>query len=201
MAGDHTSPLTSGSSSRSTSKTMAEKTLKGCGNLIRVLPSGTVFLYQFLNPLLTNKGDCHASINRWLTGVLLFCCGLSCGFSSFTDSYTGSDGKLYYGLATLKGLWSFNDPNADAVDLSKYKLRIGDFVHAFFALVVFAAVSLLDDDTVTCFYSSFGVNQKVAVMVAPPVLGAVASSVFMTFPCTRHGIGYPASETTSDSSE
>ncbi|KAJ8509693.1 hypothetical protein OPV22_000127 [Ensete ventricosum] len=195
--GDQTESLTS--SSKAT-KTMADKTLKGFGNLIRVLPSGTVFIYQFLNPLLTNKGDCHVA-NKYLTAALLCFCGFFCCFSSFTDSYTGSDRKLHYGVATKDGLWAFSDESSGSVDLSKYKLRFGDFVHAFFALVVFAAISLLDSNSVSCFYPSFGSQQKVVLMVLPPVLGAIASSVFMVFPNTRHGIGYPPSETTSDSSE
>ncbi|RWW30426.1 hypothetical protein GW17_00004996 [Ensete ventricosum] len=195
--GDQTESLTS--SSKAT-KTMADKTLKGFGNLIRVLPSGTVFIYQFLNPLLTNKGDCHVA-NKYLTAALLCFCGFFCCFSSFTDSYTGSDRKLHYGVATKDGLWAVSDESSGSVDLSKYKLRFGDFVHAFFALVVFAAISLLDSNSVSCFYPSFGSQQKVVLMVLPPVLGAIASSVFMVFPNTRHGIGYPPSETTSDSSE
>uniref|UniRef100_A0A9I9CUG4 Uncharacterized protein n=1 Tax=Cucumis melo TaxID=3656 RepID=A0A9I9CUG4_CUCME len=33
-----------------------EKTLTGIRNLIRLLPTGTVFLFQFLSPILTNSG-------------------------------------------------------------------------------------------------------------------------------------------------
>lgn len=75
----------------------------------------------------------------------------------------------------------------------KYKLRVGDFVHAVFAAVVFAVVALLDDNTVECLYPGFETNEKMLMMVVPPVIGTVSGTVFMLFPNTRHGIGYPYS--------
>lgn len=80
------------------------------------------------------------------------------------------------------------------MDLSKYKLRVGDFVHAFFSVIVFSVVSLLDPNTVECFYPGFESEQKVLMMVLPPVIGAISSTVFMVFPNNRHGIGYPSSD-------
>ena len=77
-------------------ESMGYKTLTGFGNLIKLLPTGTVFLYQFLNPVLTNNGNCHVS-NKYMSGALIGLCGLSCFFSSFTDSYTGTDGMTHYG--------------------------------------------------------------------------------------------------------
>uniref|UniRef100_A0A1D1YEE1 D-alanine--D-alanine ligase n=1 Tax=Anthurium amnicola TaxID=1678845 RepID=A0A1D1YEE1_9ARAE len=190
---------TTSSSSTSTTQAVGNKTLQGVGNLIKLLPSGTVFLFQFLNPVLTNTGDCNV-LNKVLSGVLLFVCGFSCCFSCFTDSYTGADGKVYYGIVTAAGLWPFWDPNAASMDFSKYKLRLGDFVHAALSLVVFAVIGLLDSNTVSCYYSSFESNQKVLLMVLPPAIGAVASSVFVLFPNTRHGIGYPTSTDASTAS-
>ncbi|KAA8527520.1 hypothetical protein F0562_034765 [Nyssa sinensis] len=113
------------------------------------------------------------------------------------DSYTDDDGKTHYGIATMKGLWPSKDSRSK--DLSSYKLRFGDFVHAFFSLVVFAVVSLLDSNTVQCFYPSFESSEKVLLMVLPPVIGAVSSSVFVMFPNKRHGIGYPSSQSSKDS--
>ncbi|KAJ6817076.1 uncharacterized protein M6B38_413070 [Iris pallida] len=180
-------------SKRSSNITIGDRALKGLADLIKLLPSGTVFIFQFLNPLLTNKGQCH-TVNKYLSGILLVLCGFSCCFSSFTDSYTGSDGRLYYGIVTKDGLWSFSDRDAKEEDLSKYKLRLGDFAHAALSLLVFAVVSLLDSDTVDCFYPSLEVNKKVLLMVLPTVVGGLASSVFMVFPNNRHGIGYPAAQ-------
>ncbi|KAF8387962.1 hypothetical protein HHK36_026628 [Tetracentron sinense] len=193
MAGTNKSSTKSG---RSIQESISDKTLTGVGNLIKLLPTGTVFLFQFLNPVLTNNGHCH-TINKYLSGILLGVCGFSCCFSSFTDSYTGSDGMTHYGVATTKGLWP--SPEAGSVRLSGYKLRIGDFVHAFFSLIVFITVALLDSNTVECFYPSFESNQKMLLMVLPPIVGAVSSSMFMTFPNKRHGIGYPPSQASEES--
>ncbi|XP_010912092.1 protein DMP2 [Elaeis guineensis] len=185
-------------STRSNAETMGDRAFKGIADLIKLLPTGTVFLFQFLNPLLTNTGHCH-TINKYLSGALLTICGFSCCFSSFTDSYIGGDGRVYYGVVTKDGLWSFSDPNASSKDLSKYKLRFGDFVHAFLSLIVFAVIALLDDNTVSCFYPSFKFEEKTLLMVLPTVVGGLASFVFMVFPNNRHGIGYAPTGNTQNS--
>ncbi|TXG71837.1 hypothetical protein EZV62_000416 [Acer yangbiense] len=185
----------SSSSSSSSSKSISDKTFTGLGNLIKLLPTGTVFVFQFLNPVVTNSGNC-TTLNKYLTSFLIGFCGLACGFSCFTDSYRGSDGMTHYGVATMKGLWP--STAAGSVELSKYKLRIGDFVHCLFTMVVFAVLSLLDSNTVECFYPSFESTEKVLLLVLPPVIGSICGTVFMVFPNNRHGIGYPA---TSDSSD
>jgi len=46
-----------------TTLTMGDRVFKGVGDLIKLLPSGTVFLFQFFSPLLTNNGQCH-TINK-----------------------------------------------------------------------------------------------------------------------------------------
>ncbi|XP_022954144.1 protein DMP2-like [Cucurbita moschata] len=169
-----------------------EKTLTGVGNLIRLLPTGTVFLFQFLSPILTNSGQCEP-INKSLSIILILFCGLSCFLSSFTDSYTGDDGALHWGFATASGMW----PSPESkVDLSPYKLRAGDFVHATFSALVFGALVVLDSDTMKCFFPSFAAADKLLVQVLPPVVGAVSSVVFVMFPNTRHGIGYYDSSAT-----
>ncbi|KAG5560003.1 hypothetical protein RHGRI_003324 [Rhododendron griersonianum] len=58
------------SSSSSSSTTMTGKTLSGLGKLIKVLPTGTVFLFHFLSPILTKNGDCKNNINKYLTTAL-----------------------------------------------------------------------------------------------------------------------------------
>ncbi|KAF5816239.1 putative protein DMP [Helianthus annuus] len=173
--------------------TIKNKTLSGVGNLIKLLPTGTVFTFQFLNPVLTNNGHC-TTINKYLTSILIALCGLSCIFSSFTDSYEDEEGSTRYIIATPKGIWP-SPEKSSSVDVSKYKLRVGDFVHAAFAAVVFAVVALLDDNTVQCLYPEFETNEKMLMMVVPPFIGTVSGSVFMMFPNTRHGIGYPPSPT------
>ncbi|GMY27593.1 protein DMP2-like [Fagus crenata] len=166
-------------SKQSSQTTVKDKTLSGLlGNLIKLLPTGTVFTYQFLSPVLSNSGNCE-TINKYLTAILV------------------DDGKTNYGVVTKKGLW----PSLDSkkVDLSTYKLRFGDFVHAFFALIVFAVLVLLDQKTVGCFYPVSKSFEKTLLKVLPPNVGAVSSVVFMFFPNNRHGIGYPSSTTNSSS--
>ncbi|KAF8679095.1 hypothetical protein HU200_045856 [Digitaria exilis] len=173
---------------------MADVTFKSIGDVLKLLPTATVIVYEVLNPIVTNTGACDLG-HKIATGILLGLCGFSCAFSTFTDSYVGADGKVKYGLVTPRGLLPFNDDSTSSGgrDLSKYKLRFADFVHAAFAVAVFAAVSLLADaNTVACFYPSLKDEQKSVVMALPVVVGAVAGVVFLVFPSTRHGIGYPA---------
>ncbi|XVE65703.1 hypothetical protein DITRI_Ditri08aG0021000 [Diplodiscus trichospermus] len=173
---------------------ISDQTFTGLGNLIRLLPTGTVFIFQFLNPVLTNNGHC-STVNKVFTSILIGLCGFSCAFSSFTDSYKGSDGLVRYGIATVNGLWP--SPSSGSVDLSSYKLRVGDIVHAFFAVVVFAVLCLLDTNAVKCFYPSFESTEKALLMTLPPVIGAISGAVFVAFPNNRHGIGYPSTSTDS----
>ncbi|KAI5415888.1 protein DMP2 [Lathyrus oleraceus] len=169
----------------------------GIGSLIKLLPTGTIFLFQFLNPVVTNSGHCKTS-NKYLTSILLLTCGFNCFFSTFTDSYTGSDKKRHYGIVTTKGLWPSPEPTS-SVDLSKYRLRAGDFVHAALSLLIFAILGLLDTNTVHCFYPSFESTQQRLLQVLPPVIGVFVGWIFVIFPQHRHGIGYPV--TTDDSHE
>ncbi|TKW36182.1 hypothetical protein SEVIR_2G424200v4 [Setaria viridis] len=184
--------------STSTVGVMADATFKSIGDVLRLLPTATVIVYEVLNPIVTNTGDCHVGY-KIATGILLGLCGFFCAFSTFTDSYVGADGKAKYGLVTPRGLLPFSDDGGAAAgegrDFSKYRLRFADFVHSAFAVAVFAAVALLADaNTVACFYPSLKDQQKKVVMALPVVVGAVASVVFIVFPCTRHGIGYPPSK-------
>ncbi|EPS61228.1 hypothetical protein M569_13571, partial [Genlisea aurea] len=172
-------------------KSAAQAAFEGIASLIRLLPTGTVFAFQFLNPVLTNDGKCHVS-NKYLSGILIAICGLSCFVSSFTDSYTDGSGNRRYGIATRTGLWPGSPVGGE--DLSSYRLTVGDFVHAFFALDVFAVVALLDPNSVRCFYPSFETTQRALVMALPPVIGAISGTVFVIFPNRRHGIGYPSDD-------
>ncbi|KAI5654174.1 hypothetical protein M9H77_31361 [Catharanthus roseus] len=176
---------------------MSNQALTSIGNLIKLLPTGTVFLYQFVVPILTNNGQCSLT-NKILSGIFIGISGLSCFFSTFTDSYTDKEGQIHYVIATFKGFWPSSDSNS--VDSSKYKLRIGDYFHAFLALVVFGVVVLFDGKTVECFYPSIQSHHKALLMALPPITGAVAGIVFAFFPNKRHGIGYALSSPKSSAS-
>ncbi|CAN0898568.1 Protein DMP2 [Linum grandiflorum] len=164
--------------------------------MIKMLPTGTVFMFQFLNPVLTNNGKCQMA-NKYMSGALMVVCAFNCCFTSFTDSYVDSDGGVHYGIATFKGFWP---KPAGSVDWSGYRVRVGDFFHAFLSLVVFAALSLLDTNTVSCFYPGFESGGRVLLMSLPPVIGLVSSVVFAIFPNDRHGIGYPPASADQDAS-
>ncbi|KAK7387838.1 hypothetical protein VNO78_22633 [Psophocarpus tetragonolobus] len=183
------SALASSSSSRNGGTSVTKTTLSAFGNLIKLLPTGTVFAFQFMNPVVTNSGECNAT-NKTLCAVFLAACGFSCAFSSFTDSYTDSDNQRHYGMVTPKGLWP--SPPSNSIDLSVYKLKFGDFVHAGLSLLVFAALGLLDTNTVHCFYPSFDSTQKRLLQLLPTAIGVVSASLFIIFPNQRHGIGYPS---------
>ncbi|CAM0907056.1 unnamed protein product [Alopecurus aequalis] len=173
---------------------MADTAFKSIGDVLKLLPTSTVIVYEVLNPIVTNTGACSVA-NKAVTAVLLAVCAFSCAFSAFTDSYVGADGKVKYGIVTARGLLPFNagdDPDAAARDFSKYRLRLADFAHALFSVIVFAAVALLADaNTVACFYPRLIAEQKKLVIALPVVIGALASGFFVVFPSTRHGLGYP----------
>ncbi|KAF5175572.1 Dmp2 [Thalictrum thalictroides] len=178
---------------------MVHKTCTSLGDLIKLLPTGTFFLFIFLNPVLTNDGNCN-TVNRYLSGILMLVSGFSCCFSWFTDSYVDSEGFTKYGIVTKKGLFVLSDSSdTKLVNSSRYKLRLGDFLHALLSVLIFAIVALLDPNTVKCFYPSFGSEQQVLLTVLPPVVGTIFSFVFVMFPNKRHGIGLPSSHVSQES--
>ncbi|KAJ0264657.1 Protein DMP1 [Hirschfeldia incana] len=176
--------------SPASSESMANKSLTGLESLIKLLPTGTLFIYLLLNPVLTNDGECSTS-NKVMSSILVALCSFSCVFSCFTDSFKGTDGSRKYGIVTRKGLWTYADPGS--VDLSKYKLRIADFVHAGFVVAVFGTLVLLDANTASCFYPRFRETQKTLVMVLPVAVGIASAGIFAIFPSKRNGLGYAPS--------
>ncbi|KAL0412922.1 UNVERIFIED_CONTAM: protein DMP3 [Sesamum radiatum] len=185
------------------------KTLASAANLANLLPTGTVLAFRTLIPSFSNKGTCQLS-NRCLTTGLIAFCSVICFLSSFTDSFTDSDGKLYYGIATFKGLYIFNMSttdhddaqmpgsdedeekmnNSSTMDLSKFRISLIDFVHAFVSLLVFLAFAFSDSDVQSCFFAVGGADLDVLVVNLPLAAGVFSSFLFMIFPTTRRGIGY-----------
>ena len=139
-----------GSATMAADRTVADKVVSSAANLAQLLPTGSVVAYQALSPSFTNRGACLAS-SRYLTAALLYLCFVSCVFFSFTDSFVGADGKLYYGLATAKGFLVFNYTGDDGGDreeedaerrrqvfknLHTLRIRWVDYMHALFSAVV-----------------------------------------------------------------
>uniref|UniRef100_A0A0E0H0M3 Uncharacterized protein n=1 Tax=Oryza nivara TaxID=4536 RepID=A0A0E0H0M3_ORYNI len=94
-------------------------------SLANLLPTGTL-----LAPTFTNNGSCD--VTAWLlTAALLALLALSCVLVSFTNSLNGLDGRVYYDLATPRGLWLLDYPPLGAsalppLDMSRYSLRAID---------------------------------------------------------------------------
>lgn len=167
------------------------QTLASTAHLANLLPTGTVLAFQVLCPIVSNSGHCD-QVSSVMTECLLVLCALSCFLVSFTDSFRGTDGKLHYGLATPKGLWTFeNLKDAVIPDGGRYKVQFLDFVHAFLSVLVFAAIALLDDNVVRCLYPAPKHQTKEVLDVLPVGIGFFCSMLFVVFPTTRHGIGYP----------
>lgn len=161
--------------------------LSGTARLNVLLPSATILAFTIFVPILTNDGKC-TPLNRWLMGFLLVLSAASCLFFTFTDSFRTATGRLYYGIATLGGIWTFNGSRKRPCVPSDYRLRWMDLFHASLSLFAFLTFAALHSDVVGCYYP--GLPKKVTNVV-PLVVGFVVSALFVLFPSKRRGIGYP----------
>ncbi|XP_041009683.1 protein DMP5-like [Juglans microcarpa x Juglans regia] len=162
-------------------------------NLANLLPTGTLLAFQILTPIFTNNGACD-SATRYMTLVLLVLLALSCFLASFTDSIKASDGRVYYGFTTFKGLWLFDYPDASGAglpDLSKFRIRAIDGIHAVLSVLVFGAVAMRDRNVFQCLYPQPGQQTQEVWNIVPVGVGFICSLLFVVFPTSRHGIGYP----------
>ncbi|KAL6176245.1 hypothetical protein ACLB2K_052880 [Fragaria x ananassa] len=179
----------------SMSQRAISQTLTGTANLANLLPTGTLLALQLLVPVFTNNGSCDAA-TRPMTLFLLLLLALSCFLASFTDSVKAPNGQVCYGIATPKGLFLFDSSSsatAAGADLTKYKLRFIDLVHALLSVLVFGAVALRDKNVVGCFYPMPAHETQEVLDIVPIGVGLLCSLLFVVFPTTRHGIGYPLS--------
>lgn len=169
------------------------QTYQSTAHLATLLPTGTVMAFQLLSPIVTAQGHCIRA-NRAMAGTLLALCALSCFVLSFTDSFRDGKGAVRYGFATARGLWVIDGgASLDAEAAKGYRIRFIDFVHAVVSVMVFAAVALFDQNVVSCFYPVPSADARQVLTVLPIAIGVVGSMLFVTFPTTRHGIGFPLS--------
>ncbi|KAI3697884.1 hypothetical protein L6452_30984 [Arctium lappa] len=178
-------------------KTLIQKaisqTFESTAHLANLLPTGSVLAFQLLSPIFTNQGECDP-VNRGLTAGLVGLCGLSCFLLSFTDSFKDREGNVCYGFTTTRGLWVIDGSTTLPPELAaKYRLKFIDFMHAFMSIMVFAAVSLFDQDVVNCLYPSPSDETKELLTTLPVGFGVICSMLFVVFPTRRHGIGFPIS--------
>ncbi|KAJ0080422.1 hypothetical protein Patl1_23278 [Pistacia atlantica] len=177
----------------SLSQRAISQTLTTTANLANLLPTGTLLAFQLLTPIFTNNGSCD-NATRPMTLFLLLLLAASCFLASFTDSVKSSDGQVYYGLATSKGLFLFDypDPSGSGLpDLSKYKFRFIDGVHAVLSVLVFGAFALRDKNVLSCFFPTPGREIQEVLNILPMGVGLICGLLFVVFPTRRHGIGYP----------
>ncbi|KMZ73338.1 hypothetical protein ZOSMA_14G01020 [Zostera marina] len=126
--------------------------------------------------------------------VVVVVCGLSCVLQSFTDSYKDEEGVVQYGVASRNGMWFFQRDIGDVLPTEKveeYRIKVIDFVHAFMSLLVFVAVVLFDKNVVNCLLPGRNGKEKEVLVMAPFGIGFVCSVLFIVFPTTRHGVGFP----------
>ncbi|CAO2842890.1 unnamed protein product [Amaranthus hypochondriacus] len=167
------------------------QTFQSTAHLAKLLPTGTVMAFQLLAPIFTNQGDCDP-VSRTITSILITICGLSSFLLSFTDCFKGDEGNIYYGFATINGLWVIDGSAKLPPQLAaKYRLRFIDFLHAFMSVFVFAAIALFDKNTVQCFYPAPSRETQEILTALPIGIGVICSMLFVAFPTQRHGIGFP----------
>ncbi|KAF9603591.1 hypothetical protein IFM89_037090 [Coptis chinensis] len=170
------------------------QTLTSTANLANLLPTGTVLAFQLLLPTFTNNGSCTSGA-RLMTELLLMLLASSCFLASFTDSFKTQEGQVYYGLVTFKGMWLFDYPGtvSSLPDLSKYRIRLIDGVHAVLSVFIFVAIALRDANVLRCFYPNPEQETQDILSIAPVGISVICGLLFVVFPTRRHGIGYPCS--------
>ncbi|KAG6530183.1 protein DMP2-like [Zingiber officinale] len=165
--------------------------LIGTARLNVLLPTATILAFAIFAPLLSNDGRCDG-LHRALTSLFLAACAASCVFFTFTDSFRSPSGRLYYGVATPRGIWPFNARRRGKAgappDAAAYRLSWPDLFHAALSLAAFMAFAGLHRDVTECY----GVRlPRKVTNAAPLAVGFAVSVAFVVFPSRRRGIGYP----------
>ncbi|KAF8411123.1 hypothetical protein HHK36_003662 [Tetracentron sinense] len=169
------------------------QTFKSTAHLANLLPTGSVLAFQLLSPIFTNQGHCDA-VSRSMTAALVGLCGVSCFLLCFTDSFRDGSGNVCYGIATFRGLWIIDgSASISPKETVGYRLRFIDFMHAFMSVLVFSAIALFDENVVNCFYPAPSEETKELLTTLPVGVGVICSMLFVVFPTSRHGIGFPVS--------
>ncbi|KAK3028255.1 hypothetical protein RJ639_037589 [Escallonia herrerae] len=184
--------------SPSLSQRAISQTLTSTAQLANLLPTGTLLALQLLTPIFTNNGSCDAA-TRPMTFILLAFLATACFLASFTDSYKSSNGQVFYGFATFKGMRLFDYETAVATgsglpDLSKFRLKFIDWIHAVLTAFVLVALALRDKNVLNCFYPRPSHETQEVLDIVPLGIGLICSLLFVIFPTRRHGIGYPVTQ-------
>ncbi|KFK25288.1 hypothetical protein AALP_AA8G092900 [Arabis alpina] len=175
-----------------------QKTVSKTSMLVNFLPTGTLLMFEMVLPSIYRDGDCNG-INTLMIHLLLLLCAMSCFFFHFTDSFKASDGKIYYGFVTPRGLAVFMKPPTGEGDViaeaeipvtdERYKLRVNDFVHAVMSVLVFMAIAFSDRRVTGCLFPGKEKEIDQVMESFPIMVGIVCSALFLVFPTTRYGVG------------
>ncbi|ONH90375.1 hypothetical protein PRUPE_8G050700 [Prunus persica] len=161
--------------------------LSGTARLHVLLPTATILSFTIFAPLLTNDGFCTA-FDRWMMGFFIALLSASCIFFTFTDSFKTATGRLYYGVATFRGIWAFNGARKMPCVPSDYRLRWADLFHALLSLIAFLTFAASHYGVMGCYYPAM---PRRLTNTLPLLVGFVVSVLFVLFPSKRRGIGYP----------
>ncbi|KAM1158637.1 hypothetical protein ACFX14_031848 [Malus domestica] len=172
-----------------------QKVLSAAGSLANLLPTGTVLAFQAVTPSLSFNGRCH-EFNKYLVAFVILVCSVICFVSSFTDSLKGKDDRVYYGIATSKGLRVFNNSETEerellkAEELEKLKVKNRDFLHAFLSVFLFLIFAFSSSEVQGCYFPESRELDYSLATYLPLVAGLLATFLFTMVPTKRRGIGY-----------
>ncbi|KAF8665954.1 hypothetical protein HU200_054040 [Digitaria exilis] len=178
-----------------------DKVLTSSANLLQLLPTGPVLAFQTLAASFTNQGKCYHS-NLILTAGLVTFLGATCIFSSFTDCVTDRNGKVRKGVALPSQLHIIGLSKKEERELFDHnllrekKLKVIDWVHAFFTAVVFLTIAFSDVGLQNCFFPKADDDARQLLKNLPLGMAVMSSFVFIIFPTTRKGIGFDDTEYT-----
>ncbi|XP_027331815.1 protein DMP9-like [Abrus precatorius] len=166
-----------------------QKTLSKTSMLGNFLPTGTLLTFEMVLPSIYQNGQC-THIQTIMIHFLLLLCAFSCFFFHFTDSFHGTDGNVYYGFVTTKGLSVFKPGLHVAIPKDeKFKVGLTDFVHAVMSVMVFVAIAVSDHRVTSCLFPGHEKDMEQVRESFPLMVGIVCSSLFLIFPTSRRGIG------------
>ncbi|TQD76318.1 hypothetical protein C1H46_038149 [Malus baccata] len=175
------------------------KVLSAAGSLANLLPTGTVLAFQAVTPSLSFNGRCQ-EFNKYLVAFVILVSSVICFVSSFTDSLKGKDDRVYYGIATSKGLRVLNNSEIEEreplererleEELEKLKVKNRDFLHAFLSMFLFLIFAFSSSEVQGCYFpESRELGYSLATYL-PLVAGLLATFLFTMLPTKRRGIGY-----------
>lgn len=161
--------------------------LSGIAQLNALLPTAIILAFTLLHPLITNDGQC-TSLTRWIMGCFLALSATYCVLFSITDSFRTATGRLYFGVATVNGMWTICAGHVKPREPSDYRLRWPDLFYCLLSLLAFLTFAAAHSDVLNCY--NVDLPQKIRIYV-PLVVGFLISALFVIFPSRRKGIGYP----------